>query len=257
MSRPNRTLAVFTTHWRAVSAIICLQLLVALIQRLLLRFGYPSGWYPLLLLSSLLVLSLTLRAGLLKLGLLRAGYVDARTRLPALMLLRIGAHFLWRFFLLGLLYGLALVLAWQISIAALARLHRIDGVFSGLLTLWRRGIWMLVFRLILMKLILLLPALIIVRDCRVWAAFRAVRRRRYRLRERPTLIFWFCLSIALSFVFVCIRTALARTVCPSILFQVISVAVSTLIGLAVAIKAIEFVAGRAIGYDSGRAGQST
>ena len=108
MTEIKKTLAILKARWPEVALIIGIPLLAMLLEKLLLKAGAKS---TLTIYSATLFLPLlfSLISILLRLGFLRTLYLEGTKRQSPFILLRIGAHFFWRMFVLGMIYTLLLI----------------------------------------------------------------------------------------------------------------------------------------------------
>jgi len=105
----------------------------------------------------------------------------------------------------------------------------------------------LVINIILMKFILLLPALVIVLDCRVFESFKFLKK--CRLRDAGELIVLFCFNMAFPYLWMFSRTLHGTTTRPQLFFRIVTSIITCFIGLIIAVMAVRFVASQNLVYD--------
>jgi hypothetical protein len=100
--------------------------------------------------------------------------------------------------------------------------------------------------IILMKLILLLPALVIVLDCGAFESFKLLKK--YRFREARELIALFCFQPVLGFLWMFLRAPYDATILGPI-FKIGTFVITNFISLTIVIMAMRFVASHNLVYD--------
>jgi hypothetical protein len=240
MTEIKKTLAILKARWPEVAFIIGIYLLTTLSGRLLLTAGRKS--IPMTYLTIIFVLLLFLLIGtLLRFGFLRTVYLEGQKRQALIVLLRTGNHFFWRMFALVWIYAFPVTLS-IIMFSKLIPSHVIP---------WFYTLYSTLVNLILIKLMVLIPALIIVLDCRVFDSFRFFRR--YKLLNAKELVFSYCGNIAL----VLLASTLSHycsitTISQYILSTVFSI-ITYFISLMIAVMAVRFVASCNLVYDNHKA----
>ncbi len=101
---------------------------------------------------------------------------------------------------------------------------------------------------ILIKLILLIPALVIVLDCRAFESFKFLKK--CRLRNAGELIALFCFQIALGFFWTFLRTLYGAATTSQLTFRIVGSITTCFIGLVIAVMAVRFVASLDLVYDA-------
>lgn len=180
MNEIKETLAILKNRWPEVTLIIGLCFLHYLIT-LTLRI-YPD----IRTLIQLVSIGLSLFILIVSTGFLRTVYLRQKERQLLFDLIRIGKHFFWRFIILGVLCGLAMMFF-------LVLVRTITGNFLSPLAI---RIICLSIRLILAKLILLIPAIIIVADCSLSKSFSLMWKIKL-LKAKTLVIFFLIVNIVL------------------------------------------------------------
>lgn len=234
MTEVKKILEIMKVRWLEVAVIILLPFLGQLFRKLLSysvkeQFITPQQYTSLIFTLPYLVLSIVLV--FLKCGFLRTVYLEGDKRQSIPQLFRVGTQFFWRFLGLGCLY----MVPFYILILLTTRLVR------PLTFLWTSQLSIAVLNLVLIKLILLLPAVIIVRDCKVFESFNLLRN--YKLLDAKTLIGLYCFRIAFSFLNILLYFITGVTISQNIFFTVAYGIVSHFLYLMISIMAVRFVAG--------------
>lgn len=232
MTEIKNTLSILKARWPEVTLIISISLLPVLARLVVsLKSMRVSLWllvfFPLV---SILILA-TLRSGFL-----RTVYLEGQKRQSIAVLLRTGLHFLWRMIVLGLLYFILFLTLTLLS----TRLVGKPAAPGETGILHNISLLVLVINIILMKFILLLPALVIVLDCRVFESFKFLKK--CRLRDAGELIVLFCFKMALPYLRMFLRTLNDTTTIQKLIFSIVNSVTTCFIGLIIAVMAVRFVA---------------
>ena len=182
----------------------------------------------------------------LRSGFLRTVYLESQKRQSLLVLLRMGIHFLWRMIVLGVLYKIPLLTLISLSAYLVGKLVASGGIGIARNLPLINPLLTSAVNIILMKLILLTPALVIVLDCRVFESFKFLKK--CRLRDTKELIMLFCLQIVLGVLWSFLRTTYGVTT----LWHIFEIGASTIthfISLTITIMAVRFVASQNLVYD--------
>ena len=250
MTEIKKTLAILKARWPEVAFIIGTYLLAILPGKLLLKSGIKS--IPTIYLTIILVFLLFLLIGtFLCLGFLRTVYLEGQRRQRLLILLRTGKHFFWRMFALCWIYALPFTL----SIIVLSKL-----IPSHVIP-WFYTLYSTLVNLILIKLMILIPALIIVLDCGVFDSFKFLRS--YKLSNAKELVLLYCGNVAIGSFWSILSRYYCGTSCSTthcsittsqqyILTTLFSI-VSHFIGLMIAVMAVRFVSSHDSTYNDYRA----
>jgi len=190
-------------------------------------------------------------AMILNYGFLRTVHLEGRKRQEPLVLLRTGKGFFWRMVGLGLIYVIPGLVLLGLTFLVIKNFMSIDtGFFETAQT--SPGLNYLCFTvpmLILMKFILLIPAIILVLDCRIFESFKFLKR--CRLSDSRELVALFCLQLALPFLWI----LLGKSYSPETGLQHILGGVSMIVGsffrLIVSVAAVVFVGSLDLVYDGG------
>jgi hypothetical protein len=195
MTEIKKTLAILKSRQFEVALIIGTHFLAILPRKLFSGVGAKSilTIYSVTLFVPLLF---SLISTLLCIGFLRTVYLEDTKRQSPFILLRIGIHFLWRMFVLGMIYSLPFILQTIIYSQFIYKYISYSTLTSSHIFLWFNTLCPISLRLVLIKLIVLTPALIIVLDCRVFDSLKFLKQ--YKLSNAKELVFLYCGNIALG-----------------------------------------------------------
>lgn len=187
---------------------------------------------------------------LLRCGFLRTIYLENSRRQTPLALLRVGAHFLWRMFVISLIYLLPFIIATTVFTRLACTYIGCDKMTSSHIVFLFSTLFSAFVSLALIKLILLIPALIIVLDCSVFDSFRLFRR--YKLSNAKELVFLYFVNIGISLLksilFHYWGTALS-TVPSRYILSPVTFLITSFVSLIIAVMAVRFVASQNLVYD--------
>ena len=241
MTEIKKTLSILKARWPEVILIIGLTILLPFLSKLLTKLKHDSI-LNLTVLASCFSLALSLITAVLRLGFLRTVHLEGQKRQPIQILLRTGSHFLWRMIVLGLLYGIPIFTLTLLGTRLVAK--RITPGETDILH--NISLLVLVINIILIKFILLLPALVIVLDCRVFESFKFLKK--CRLRDARELIVLFCFKMAFPYLWM-FSLKLYGTTTPQFIFRIVTSIITCFIGLIIAAMAVRFVGSLNLGYD--------
>lgn len=257
MTEIKETLAILKARWPEVALIIGIHLLGILPNTLIAGVGAKSRQtinltMPFVLLLFMLILTI------LRCGFTRTIYLEGSKRQSPLVLLRTGVHFLWRMFVLYLIYSLPFMLLFLMFSSLIRRYISPDSLASPHIISWFSALYPVFVSLVLIKLILLIPALIIVLDCEVFDSFRFIKH--YKLSKAKELVVLYCVNIAIGlFISIsflhCRGTSCGTTCCGAIttsqhILRVMYSTVANFIGLITAVMAVRFVASQNLAPDN-------
>jgi len=181
------TFVILKKRWPEVALIVALALFGSIGLELLGPGNYaePSAAGAIILIGTLLFYIVQI---ILQLGFVRTACLEGDKAQEPMELLKAGRRFFWRMVLFGMVYaGMYLLLGFVIFLTA----HKIGIIEAKLLeaTAWSRNLCFAISSLILVKFILLPPALIIVRDCGLVAAVMSFRQFRLFSAREPLVLF--------------------------------------------------------------------
>ena len=232
MTEIKKTLAILKARWPEVILIIGLIVLWPFLSKLRTKLKYDSV-LNLTALAAWFSLALMIVTATLRLGFLRTVYLEGQKRQTIAVLLRTGFHFLWRMIVLGLLYAIPFLTVTLLSTRLVGK-----PTAPG----------RLVMNIILMKFILLIPALVIVLDCRAFESFKFLKN--CRLRDARELIVLFCFQMAFPYLWMFLRRLYGATTTPQHIFRIVTSLTTCFIGLIIAVMAVRFVASLHLKYDN-------
>ncbi len=243
MTEIKKTLTILKARWPEVALIIGLTILLPFLSKLLTKLKHDSA-LSLTALAACFQLALMVIRTMLRSGFLRTVYLEGQKRQTIAVLLRTGLPFFWRMIVLGLLYLIPLLTLTLLSTRLVGKptapgetdiLHNIS-------------LLVLVINIILMKFILLLPALVIVLDCRAFESFKFLKK--CRLRDAGGLIVLFCFQMVFPYLWMFSRTLYGTTTRPQLIFRIVTSITTCFIGLIIAVMAVRFVASLHLVYDN-------
>jgi hypothetical protein len=246
MTEIKKTLQIIKTRWPEVILIIGLTTLLPFLSKLLTKLKHNSA-LNLIALASCFSLALMVITAVLRLGFLRTVHLEGQKRQPFPVLLRTGIHFLWRMIVLGALYGIPLLTLMLLSTRLVAK-RTTSGEIDILHNIFLiPQLLILAINIILMKLILLIPALVIVLDCRAFESFKFLKS--CRLRNAKGLIVLFCFKMAFPYLWMFLQRLHGATT-QWLIFRIVTSATTCFIGLIIAVMAVRFVASLHLVYDN-------
>lgn len=247
MTEIKKTLAILKARWPEVVLLIGSHILASKSTTIFLNL-IPKSVRSLYLINRFMplpyLLFLLIRT-LLFCGFLRAVYLEGAKRQSPFVLLRIGTRFLWRMFVLGMIYSIPFIIL-TIGFLNLPSLRDILWLFPVLVNL------------VLIKIIVLIPALIIVLDCRVFDSFKFLKR--YKLSNAKDLVFLYCGNIAIGLLgsilsghccTSCGTTCCSITTTPQYILTTVFSIITFFISLIIAVMAVRFVASHDLDDDHG------
>jgi len=245
----KNTLAILKARWPEVAVIIGLPLLSRFV-RILHGYFTVKGFLTPCMFNRLLIpitILFPIVLTVLRCGFLRTAYLEGPKRHSPLVLFRVGIHFLWRMIVLGALYGIpffALILFGHHFIV-----RQVSPESLSQITLSIYQLCFVAANMILVKLILLIPALIIVLDCRVFESFRFLKF--CKLSKARTLVILYFINIAIGFFpsilsqycwsISCGTTCCSTTSASQYILRVVFSVVTNIIRLMIAVMAVRFV----------------
>lgn len=240
MTKIKETLRILKARWPEVTFIIVIFLSIPLVNKLLSglvskQLLAPNKYvllYPSISLP-LAVISTTLRSGFL-----RTVYLQGNQRSSPLTLLGTGIYFLWRMVVLGALYSIPFLLVTLLSTRIIAGLASPESLAE--IGFWINQLFFMAFSVILVKLILLLPALVIVLNCRTFESFKFLKH--CRLWEAKELVILFYAHLVFRFLLRFLRLHYDIPMGSRYILEIGPLIISCFINLTIAVMAVRFVA---------------
>ena len=254
MTEIKKTLAILKARWPEVTLIVGLSILALLLNKLL-RAAQPNLTPKQSLLALIplgFVLAVMIISTILNFGFQRTVYLEGKKQQQPMVLLKTGKHFFWRMVKLGLLLlPIYCILIW-LTFLVTKQLASIEtGYFETAQS------FPLVYQfcfigpsLILVKPLLLVPALVIVLDCQVLESFKYLKK--YRLFDARGLLMLFLVGTIFSFSWVLLPKLNEVATISHYMFTMVRSIIGQFITLMVAVTAIRFVASLDLVYDSGQ-----
>jgi len=252
MTEIKKTLAILKARWPEVTLIVGLYAL-AVLSRSLFRAARPNLTKTLILLRipfSLFSLSLMVFSIILNYGFLRTAYLEGRKRQTPMALLKKGKHFFWRMVGFGLICVVPyFILAWLIFLIIQYFTFIDTGFFeTAKVTPWLYQLCFIAPMLILIKVVLFIPALILVLDCGIFESFKFLRK--CKLLDSRELVALFCLKmVLLPFLWVFLQIPYNPATTSQYILRSVPTVISCVLGLTIAVTAVRFVASLHLVYD--------
>lgn len=239
MTEIKKTLAILKARWPEVTLIVGLYAL-AVLSNNLFRAARADLTKTLVLLYfslSLIVVSI-----ILNYGFLRTVYLEGQKRQTPMALLKKGRYFFWRMVGVGLIYVIPyFILAWLIFLIIKYFTSIDTGFFeTAKVTPWLFQLCSTAALLILIKVVLFIPALILVLDCGVFESFKFLRK--CKLLDSRELVALFCLGIALPFLWVFLRISYNPETTSQYILRSVPTVIGYVLWLTIAVTAVRFVA---------------
>lgn len=232
MDQIKKTLITLKARWPEVALIISIFLLVPIMAKRGYNFREEQRRYVDILFL-IVNLSALLASTILGYGFLRTVYLENTKRQSISVLFRIGKKFFWRMVGFGLLYMLPMYIIYGV-------LSRMSGHLS---VQWTFSVW----ELLLIKIILLVPALIIVFDIGIFESFKKLKN--YKILDAKPLIALFLIHIALPLIWLFVLKFGATAMVSNLILDLFRAFVSKFLLLMIAVTAVRFVALGAVSSD--------
>lgn len=252
MAEIKKTLTILKARWPEVTLIIGLYAL-AVLSNSLFRTVRPDLTKTLFLLRipfSLFSLTLMVVSMILNYGFLRTVHLEGQKRQTPMALLKTGRHFFWRMVGFGLIYIVPyFILAWLIFLI-IKYFTFIDTGFleTAKVTPWLYQLCSIAPMLILIKVVLFIPALILVLDCGVFKSFKFLRK--CKLLDSRELVALFCLRMVLPFLWIFLQIPYNPATSSQYILRIVSSIIGQFIGLIISVVAVRFVASLHLVYDN-------
>ena len=251
MSEIKKTLSILKTRWPEVTLIVGLYAL-AVLSNNLFRAARPDLTKALSLLCLLFSLILIVGSAILHWGFLRTVYLEGKKRQTPMALLKKGRYFFWRMVGFGLIYVVpCVILAWLIFLI-IKQFTFIDASFfqAAKVVPFIYQLCFIAPMLILIKVVLFIPALILVLDCGVFESFKFLRK--CKLLDSRELVALFCLRMVLPFLWVFLRILYNPETTSQYILRIVPTVIGYVLGLIIAVTAVRFVASLDLVYDGGQ-----
>ncbi|MHC4726061.1 MAG: hypothetical protein ACYS17_02445 [Planctomycetota bacterium] len=250
MTETKKTLAILRARWPEVTLIIGLSSLVELSYSM---FGFtePDVTKTFFLPSLLFILSLTVVSIILSYGFLRTIHLEGPKEQTPLDLLKTGSLFFWRMVGFGFIYaGLYFILSMLIfSIAKNFTSTNTGFIESAKSSPWLYQLCSTATMLIMIKILLFIPALIIVLDCRVADSFKLLSK--FKLFKSKELVALFCFSTTIHLLWLLLKIPENPETISQYILTIGTIVIGQVLGLTVTVTAVRFVSSLNLVYDSG------
>ncbi len=235
-------------RWPEVTLIIGLSTLIELSYNLF-GFAEPDVTKTFFLPSLLFILSLTVISIILSYGFLRTIHLEGPKEQTPMDLLKTGSHFFWRMVGFGFFYaGLYFILSMLIfSITKYFISTNTGFIESAKSAPWLYQLCSTATMLILIKVILFVPALIIVLDCRVVNSFRLLSK--LKLFKSKELVALFCFSTVIHLLWLLLKIPENPETISQYILTIGTIVIGQVLGLTVTVSAVRFVSSLDLEYD--------
>lgn len=186
------TLKIVKKRWPEVAVIVALGILRFLIPMPTAVAGISILRY----LSQLLVIAIAAVILIARAGFLRTAHLYGDRRQRILTLLQTGKHFFWQLLVFYAMYSI-LQLLLTLLLMRVLRSYTSSSDFPAVVS-WISVLCSIAFAVVLAKPLLLVPALIIVRDCRAFEGIKLIWS--YKLLRAKELLLFFAIQQAFAFV---------------------------------------------------------
>jgi len=243
MTEIKKTLAILKARWPEVTLIVGLYALVVLSNNLF-RTARPDLAKALILLRMpflLFSLGLMVVSTILNYGFLRTVYLEGQKRHTPMFLLKKGKRFFWRIVGAGSIFLIPyFILVWFVFLT-IKYFTFIDTSFfeTAKVAPSLHQLCFIVPTLILIKVVLFIPALILVLDCRIFESFRFLRK--CKLSDSRELVALFCLRMVLPFLWIFLRISYNAETTLQYILRSVPTVIGYVLGLIIAVTAVRFV----------------
>ncbi len=251
MTEIKKTLQILKARWPEVTLIVGLYAL-AVLSNSLFRFTRHDLTKISALLCMPFLLSLMVVSTILNYGFLRTVYLEGQKRQTPMALLKKGKHFFWRMVGFSLICVVPyLILVWLVFLIIKYFTSIETGFFeTAKVAPWLYQLCFVAPMLILIKLVLFVPALIFVLDCRVFESFKFLRK--CKLLDSKELVALFCLRMVLPFLWVFLQVPYNPETSSQYILRSVPTVIVCVLGLIIAVTAVRFVASLDLVYDDHR-----
>jgi len=251
MTEIKKTLTILKARWPEVTLIVGLYVL-AVLSNNLFRAARPDLTKTLILLRipfSLFSLTLMVVSTILNYGFLRTVYLEGQKGQTPMALLKKGISFFWRMIGFGLPFAIAyFILSWLIFLIIKYFTSIETGFFeTAKVTPWLYQLCFIAPMLILIKVVLFIPALILVLDCGIFESFKFLRK--CKLLDSRELVALFCLRTVLPFLWVFLRIPYNPETASQYILRSVPTVIGYVLWLIIAVIAVRFVASQNLVYD--------
>ena len=231
-----------------MTLLVGLRVLFALFNKLMFMHKIRLTPMQSLIDYAYLLLILVISA-ILTTGFQRTVYLKGDMRHPPMALLRTGWHFFGRMVKLGLLWALIYCILVWLTFLIIKQCTPIEAGFSETAKVapFFYQFYFIVPALILIKPLLLIPAQIIVLECRVWGSFKQLKK--CRLFDAKELLILFLISLILSCSWIILPISNEITTISQMALKIPFTILTGFIGLMVAVMAVRFIASLDLVYN--------
>ncbi len=249
MTEIKKTLTTLKARWPEVTLIVGLYAL-AVLSNNLLRAARPGLTKTLILMYIPFSLTLMVVSTILNYGFLRTVYLEGQKGQTPMALLKKGRSFFWRMIGFGLPFGIAyFILSWLIFLIIKYFTSIETGFFeTAKVTPWLYQLCFIAPMLILIKVVLFIPALILVLDCGIFESFKFLRK--CKLLDSRELVTLFCLRTVLPFLWVFLQIPYNPETASQYILRSVPIVIGYVLWLIIAVTAVRFVGSLDLVYDN-------
>lgn len=242
MTEIKKTLAILKARWPEVTLLIGIGVLSAFLSN---RFRAEKSGLNIIQLLLYLgsYLALTVVYAILNCGFLRTVYLGGKEQHPPKVLLKTGAYFFWRMVIVVILFTIAYIPLFGLILFAIKSLM---SQYWSYLSIYQLSI--IAVLMLLIKPLLLMPALIIVLDCGVFKSWKSLKY--CKLLDAKELVALFCFQMAIPFLWILLRIPYGAKGISQNILTVTPTIITYSINLMVAVMAVRFVASLDLLYDN-------
>jgi len=253
MTEIKKTLQILKARWQEVTLIVGLYAL-AVLSNNLFRAARPDLTKTLILLLripfSLFSLTLMVVSTILNYGFLRTVYLEGQKGQTPMALLKKGRSFFWRMIEFGLPFAIAYFILSRLIFLIIKYFTSIETGFfeTAKVTPWLYQLCFIAPMLILIKVVLFIPALILVLDCGIFESFKFLRK--CKLLDSRELVTLFCLRTVLPFLWVFLQIPYNPETASQYILRSVPIVIGYVLWLTIAVTAVRFVASLHLEYDN-------
>ncbi|MCK4752601.1 MAG: hypothetical protein KAS75_04080 [Planctomycetes bacterium] len=246
MTETKKTLQLLNTRYQEVALIIGLNVLAAIATKIV-HTPEQRSIAPLAVLLLIFTVATAIISTILNYGFQRTTFLEGKKHQQPLVLLKTGSRFFWRMVKFGILLVPAYIILVWLTFLATKQFLPSDITFDEIRTQFPFA-YQLCFAIptiILIKPLTLMPAIIIVFNCRVLESWHTLKY--CKLAQARELVTGFCIMATLGFLWTSLPEESQTSA--KYVMAVIPTFVNQLASLTVAILAIRFVASLNLVYD--------
>ncbi|MBW8000554.1 MAG: hypothetical protein FVQ80_00845 [Planctomycetes bacterium] len=241
MTDIKKTLEILICRWPEVALLAVLNSFLPLSMTMLMPQEQKAVTGSALI-AAIVSFGFVIISILLFMGFLRTIHLGGARPQQPITLLKTGKHFFWRYFFFSLIYSTVILTLWALTLSLT------EPAAGEAVAVWKQKGPLFLASFVFMKFIVLVMPIIIVADCSVLNAFKALKR--YKLLEQKQLVYLYCVQVAASYILIFLPVQSDTETFFSQVLGILHQAIIYLISLVVSVTAIRFVASVNLVYDS-------